>query len=435
MIRLGKLFFVLCILYVVFDVYSPAVLPHPNRLEDIFLVIPLLIAYSINPRNIFKNIIIWLLLFISYHIVSQLVVASTERYFSLSDSKRIFLMIKIFLSYLLGAYAGLYLSTLRAKRLLIVIATILGSVLLFGIMQYYNILGVDNLSRLYSSGGWQRREWIERIVYSTNRARAVGTFGNPNYFGLIIVFTHIIFTSFYFGNPVDSNLLISIVAIVCVTFAIILTGSRSALIISAMLTLIFFAHLLFFNKRTNVPYTSKIVMALCIIVALYILFSNINRIGLGSMLQVRILDLDIPSVYRVRAQLWFRNIKLISNHWAKLLFGVGPVKLSRELYSLPTFTDSQYITLLRNYGIFGLTTFISLVLCNIYISVKLFRKKIDPIVTAYGYISGLLSFSLLFMMITTDVVYEIRVISLFMLLCGFTYGLYREYGAQVCEYE
>jgi len=411
-------------------VYSPAVLPHPNRLEDIFLIIPLLIILvygRINPRNILSNSIIWLLLFIFYHIASQLIVISTEGYFSLSDSKRIFLMLKIFLSYLLGSYAGLYLSTSQAKRLLIVIATILGGVLLFGIMQYYNILGVDKLSRLYSSGGSQRSGLIEKLIHSTDSARAVGTFGNPNYFGLILVFSQLVFTSFYIGKPVRSNLLIATVAIVVVTFAIILTGSRTALIISIILTFIFYASLLFFYKGTNVSYLPKTVTVLCTAAALYFLLSNINRVGLGSTTQARILDISISSSYNTRLPLWSSNLEILSDNWAKWLFGVGPLKISREIYYLPTFTDSQYTTLLRTYGIFGLTTFIALVLCNIYISVKLFRKKVNPIVATYGYISGLLSFSLLFMMITTDVVYEIRIISLFMLLCGFTYGLYKKY--------
>jgi O-antigen ligase len=223
--------------------------------------------------------------------------------------------------------------TLNAQRLYRILYLILGLYLvatLIGLFQFYGILGFD---------------WLTAPLYSESRInsvhiRVMGTFVNPNTFGSFLAVGALLAIGLVFYER-KAGLKISLILLaLLLVFTLSLTKSRTALLSFAAG---FGALLLLFsgNRQRSL---------------LYILI-GIFGLALGALLLYYLAPHDVISRFatltditndlswQMRLYAWYVNLSLF---WQAPLIGWGPA------FAIHTpIVDSEYVLILRRYGIIG----------------------------------------------------------------------------------
>lgn len=261
--------------------------------------------------------------------------------------------------------------TYRSKDFLTCIIAIFVIVFVFALLQRFFANQVQVLTNLYAPDHQARR------VINTKRVTAL--FGNPNTCALMIC----LFSSFFFAFMARKQQLMSKrntwILIVLSLIAVLLTGSRTGLIVFGFLTLIFlytkvkrkiFFFLLF-------PLLFGLIWLLKDHILEVIRYFN-TYLYLGIKL---VLTLDTNTLlsegnsFFSRFGRWNQAIELFKE---SPLFGLGPLR-----GVITSSTDNYYIYLLVRYGIMGLLLYLLLIVYSIYLAMKA-RKK-SGYVQLFGY--------------------------------------------------
>lgn len=212
-------------------------------------------------------------------------------------------------------------------------------------MQYYNLFGINEIVRPFS----RESEAAEKMVLLVEQAgwrRALGTLGNPNYWGLALtIFACIVSYRLFWENRwIYAPLLLGLLG------SIWLTGSRSALG-SYVGALVVGGSLLLVTVRKR---PSLMVAAFLFILAL----AAITRLDLSSEAQTSDrFSLEKLNTLQMRVATWGRIWNEMSENPISFAIGQG----TRKEVNIVGYADNSYVKMLREHGLFGLIPYLFLI--------------------------------------------------------------------------
>lgn len=304
------------------------------RIEELFI-------YTILPFYIFtkfkfinssaKLFLILFFAFVGLQIVSLLygkffmgVTVGTRDYFEIIKT--------IKYGILIGAISTLKISDVQLKNILLLISLFFLFVTIIGLMQYYGILGMDRITApLY----------IQERIYDVNR-RMMGTFYNPNTFSAALSIGFIITLLNLLINKEPTKRALFFFVCFMLLWSILLTQSRTGLAVLVLGSIVFFG-LNSINNKQNLRLGLISISSFVLLAALVLSFASgdaISRYTSG-------LDVFNDTSFQLRLIAWYLNLQLFSQ---SVLFGWGPAK-----HQFTSIVDSEYILLLRQFGVIGFT--------------------------------------------------------------------------------
>lgn len=235
-----------------------------------------------------------------------------------------------------------------------VIAIVAWAVALITIMQYFNIFGLNE--RMFSHAN-ARYIWL---IEGVSWRRAVGTFGNPNYWGYLIT----VFLMFVTHSLVWRGKALYLPLAAALMYALILTGSRAALI-SYVLGMLLGGLTVALTGRSKPkgPWVVGVVIVLVIFLLLKQggeLYENEGRFSLEN-----------TATLEARIDVWKRSWGDSSHSILSLAFGMG----ERKAENIVHFGDNGYIRTLRDYGILGLALYLALLVRLVTRTIRLTRSS------------------------------------------------------------
>jgi hypothetical protein len=255
-----------------------------------------------------------------------------------------------------------------ARRFLTVlgIATLL--VCLYGWAQFLDLPGSDKLN-LYYSGGEHHDIGLklERRVYSTQ--------GNPNVLGQFLSCALICYVLTFvskFGSQIGNGMII-----LAITSTLVLTGSRYALIVSSCGVLLVFGLTLSERKCTLKLISSTFLLA--ILVWTFMVTQKADK-DATSRFQELSHPTDVQSLRDRVDVVWMDALKYFES---SIVFGHGPAK---AIFT-GVFTDSEYLDVLKSYGIIGFGFYFSIhlwVLIQLWKGLRAHRLRGSMVREAFG---------------------------------------------------
>ena len=229
----------------------------------------------------------------------------------------------------------------RALRwLLSLMAWVTAAVCVYGIAQYFSVGFTFWLNRYYS--GAEHHD-ISLALYH----RVYSTLGNPNVLGQYLSWTLLAFTLAYlFG--VGSRLRNLFVPLMCVV-TLVLTGSRYGLVAAAFGLLLMIALALAAHRPAG-----GLATLLLLIVVFGAVFANVKSAAgtTARRFDELLHPLEASSLRARLDDLWVvAGDYIAASPWV----GHGPAK---QLFD-EAYTDSEYLDVMKQYGIFGLLTYLA----------------------------------------------------------------------------
>jgi|GEM_PF-4575249 len=240
---------------------------------------------------------------------------------------------------LIVALACSRLTDFHRSHQLFVITAIL--VALITLVQYYNIYNINNtLFSIYA----ERYRWL---VEGTSWRRALGTFGNPNYWGALIVALLMYVTHLAFWQkrilylPVAGLLFISI----------LFTGSRGSLV--SYLAGLLFGTLLILMKSKDKPKPGPIILTVLILSLISTVVGNLDKYYENKDR----FSISNTHTLHSRIEIWEIALSESSDNVLSFLFGQGPRKAEKGKLLIG---DNAYVRTWRDYGLIGLFLYLLL---------------------------------------------------------------------------
>jgi len=381
------------------------------RLFDMIaiMIIILIISFAFKYPNVFlikkevfrvvPMILLILLAFISLvsqYIASVILVIPTVS----NDLFELYRYFYYFLVFFLGYISGTIFETKRFERIFLSIG---GLVIFIAILQYYNPMNVQNLISLVYT------DEKLRSVHTSN-PRVFGSMYNANWFG---VFTAI-WTSYLFHLFSNSRFKSSVLWFLFLLygfFGVYISGSRTAFILTIIGIIVSIIFSLY--KNFNVK---KVVILLTFISGLNVLLSiasenskRFNEFYLaikdGNLLEVSSFE------GRVSTMSDSMDYALINP-----LTGIG----FGNFYSL--LPHNSYLLIFIQFGIVGTAVFLTFFMYNIiHNSIKFVKcNKESESIVMLGLLTGII---FIVAMLTGEYINSIQLISFYMLLIGYVFGL------------
>lgn len=211
---------------------------------------------------------------------------------------------------------------------------------LFGLIQYFDFFHEFNEFFIEYIAPNHLNEWIRH-------RRVVGTTGNPNEFGMLMVIAFSLSLIGFLWTKKINIKIFSLVSFCIFSFIIFLTLSRSALILLLVSLLI-----ILWKYFSETGPRGRIKLALFFLPIIIILGIIVIQFAPAKFF-VRIrsaIDIGSDVSFQNRLVLWKDNI----DSWKQSpLFGWGPGK-----ETMTTIVDNEWLLLLRRYGLVGLTIFV-----------------------------------------------------------------------------
>ncbi|MDH4238383.1 MAG: O-antigen ligase family protein [Phycisphaerae bacterium] len=322
----------------------------PMRSADIIIIL-LVISRWIRSKQLYggfvfsyrNRIFSWFMLALAFLLLfSTMINVAVGRYpFFIKDLYQPIVFIRMIL--IASIAASFYFGDRQVKQFSmgIIIISLMSVVLAF--FQRFRFWYVSGLVERFYTIEWTR---LEEMGIG---ARVVGTFGNPNQFGLCLVMLAAVSLAISI-NMKGFRRLLAIGTFVSLGLAVLMTtASRTALIALFMITAI--SLLLSLRGKAIIP-----VLLLTLLVFSILIFIRIYADTLP--LNPRIKDMigvsdgkSMSSVLYARYLLWERSIREVKE---SIVFGVG---ISKTIYQT---TDNGYIIMLLRTGIIGLIIYISM---------------------------------------------------------------------------
>lgn len=374
----------------------------PNiRIEELFflLVFPLLILRKRHKKHdLYVTFFFYALIAFSISILISIYYGKFVLGVptSLNDHFELLKVIKLFI--VVFALSRFNLSNKNIYNLLYVIVFSFLLSAIIGLMQIYGILGFDQITAPFYAA--------ERIYDVHNRM--MGTFFNPNTYGTALTLGSVVSLGLLFYEKKPGRRFFLIATVILFAFCIALTQSRTAVIV-VIFAIIVITLLNFINKQFSVKY-------LIIILGL----TTVVLLGIAGLLADQILirfmalgDISEDMSWKMRLIAWYLNLTLFSE---SIMFGWGPAKLIHT-----TIVDSEYILILRRYGLIGFSFYILLYF------IPLVRSFIMQRMTGIKELMGQIIFAstLIFLIanITNPLFHEIQFMNLWALMIGIFFAI------------
>jgi len=219
---------------------------------------------------------------------------------------------------------------------------------LISVFQYHNVLSINNIMNAYFS------DKSEALAIGYHWRRIIGTYGNPNYWGLFLNFCVII--SLYF--VVFKKSYIWGIPVLLLLLGIIYTGSRTTLV-SLVISSIAIMYII---RKYKVEKISKNIIFAAMLMAVlaggvkFIFLDNKSEIYSGEGR----FSTDNITTLEMRIEHWHKMISHTFNHPMRIFIGGGESK-----GRIVVFGDNMYLKYFRDYGVIGLGIYLAL-LYSIY---------------------------------------------------------------------
>lgn len=267
-----------------------------------------------------------------------------------------------------------------------------------GLMQFYGVLGFERITAPYY--------FAERIYDIHNRM--MGTFFNPNTYGTALTLGTIVAAVLvFYEDKIHRKVLLTLIVLL-LSFTIALTQSRTAIIV-LLLGLLLIIGLNSFGNRFSLKQIAFLFAGLVVTVLLFIGILSEEIITRFSALT----DISEDASWQMRLFAWYLNLTIFSE---SILFGWGPAKMIHT-----TIVDSEYILVLRRYGIIGFTIYFFIYLIPFYRAI-LFQSK-EGIKGAMGEIILVSVVVFLVANITNPLFHEIQFMDYWMILLGIFFAM------------
>lgn len=249
-------------------------------------------------------------------------------------------LLEFFLIFIL--ISNLKISAGKIKKIYIISLFLFLISSLFGFMQYFNFYNINyRVSTYYTKSTPQ----INGLIHGS---RIIGTTGNPNEFAALMVLAAFLALAGYVFLCERKIRIFSIISFIIFSITIILTLSRTGLIILIVgsIYILFIKCTLYYGikntfKRNIILF--PLIIALIFFVMRYAPKDFFTRIDSG-------MNLNSDNSWQVRQIAW--NFALDAFKKSPI-FGWGPGK-----DSMTTIVDNEWLLLLRRYGIFGVSIFV-----------------------------------------------------------------------------
>lgn len=209
--------------------------------------------------------------------------------------------------------------------------------------QYYNLFGINEIVKPFAPENMER---MGILVSQAGWRRAVGTLGNPNYWGLLIAMWACVvsYRLFWQKRWIYAPLLLALLG------SIFLTGSRAALV-AYVGALVAGGGLFLFTVKKKPSLA---------IVTFFLVLAGVAIMRLDLSSEIETSDrysLDNLGTLEMRVNVWRRILHEMSQDPISFVVGQG----TRKGTNIVGFADNAYIKILREHGIFGLVPYLFLI--------------------------------------------------------------------------
>lgn len=276
----------------------------------------------------------------------------------------------------------------------------------FGFIQYFDLFHNFNESFIEYIAPKHLDEWMRH-------RRIVGTTGNPNEFGMLMVMaSSLALTGTLWNKRLDFKVF-SFISFCILSFTIFLTLSRSALIVF-LISLIF---ILLLKYPQKFGLRGKVRLIFLIFPTMIILGLIVIQIAPPKFVMriTSALNIEADVSFQNRLNIWKENL----NIWKQSpIFGWGPGK-----DAMTTIVDNEWLLLLRRYGIVGVIFFIFL-FWNFYSGVGKIQKKAQDnlFLGIFSVFSQASLISIAVYMIPAAFYHSLQLMPLLMTLLGLVYS-------------
>jgi len=323
----------------------------------VFSIFPLFLIFrDLNPTSQVRFFLKW---FIFFQLIQT--ISLFYGYFILDVNIGVKDFIEIFrvFSYGLTIYVVSTMSFQKAsvQTIIYIILYLFIASSLIGLFQYYGVLGFDRITApLYFPGR----------IHDVHD-RMMGTFVNPNTYGSFVSIGSIISLGLFLNEERRKIKFYTLIAFFLLTATLLLTVSRTALVsyLAGLSALI-----LLFGISKGLKWYKILFTLLGISTGL--LFIGLLLAGdIWSRLKT-ILNFMEDLSWQMRLFAWYINLQLFLE---SPLIGWGPT-----FHQFTSTVDSDYILILRRYGIIGFLVYISFYLLPLYYAIiNLKRKKFSGV--------------------------------------------------------
>jgi O-antigen ligase len=211
------------------------------------------------------------------------------------------------------------------------------------LIQYYNLFGINQIVKPYAPEDIER---MKILVEQAGWRRAVGTLGNPNYWGLIIsiVACVVSYRLFWRKRWIYAPLLLGLLG------AVLFTGSRAALVAYCGALVIGGCLFLFALKKKPSGMVVLVFAALAGVTLLRLEFTSEVETS-------ERYSLDRLGTLEMRVAMWGQILGEMSENPISFVIGQGTRKDAR----IVGFADNAYVKILREHGLIGLIPYLFLI--------------------------------------------------------------------------
>ncbi|WP_340104029.1 O-antigen ligase family protein [Rhodohalobacter sp. 8-1] len=278
---------------------------------------------------------------------------------------------------------------------------------IIGLMQYYGILGFEQITAPY---------YFANRLHDVHH-RMMGTFLNPNTYGTVITLGAVVTCVLAFYEKDFARKISLVFLVVFFSFIIALTQSRTAIIVLT-LALISVIGLNGYTGKLSFKKVALIFTGISLTVFMFLDLLSEDVLTRLSTLS----NISEDKSWQMRLFAWYLNLSIFSE---SMLFGWGPAKMIHT-----TIVDSEYFLTLRRYGIVGFTIYLFIYLIPLY-RAYLFQAK-EGIAGVMGQIILVSIIVFLVGNITNPLFHEIQFIDYWMILLGIFFAMnphaYNIYG-------
>lgn len=212
---------------------------------------------------------------------------------------------------------------------------------IIAVLQYYDIADINNYIQMYYKPDNIQYYNSSRIMQQLGYFRATSTFYNPNILGAFLLIPY----SINIANMMEKLTIRHSAMIIVVLIGIILTQSRSALFIIAIITVFSIIKTRKLGVKAINQRRKKIMILIVIVLLSYTIVQTFNF--------VRIFMSNIEVLQYSRVSAYSTFLELLTDY---PILGKSPFAFKEYPF------DSEYLLILYNFGVFGLAIYFYAVL-------------------------------------------------------------------------
>lgn len=260
----------------------------------------------------------------------------------------LFAMITIIIIYICREKEN-YLFLLKAISIVMIIISI------FGIIQYFNPFSINELYiKTYASTQY------ETLVNDYPTPRIVGTKSNPSVYG-ILMSLGVYFNLIYYKYAKKKSIIWISLALCIINLMMTLTRTIQIAFICSIVAYIMIS--IWLSRGWK-----KAILALGLSILIIFLFLMLLPSEFTWRL-FQVFNLGSSTSFMARISKWGRYIGLIQNNF---ILGIGPIK---NYISEIGYVDSEWIQIILQYGVLGLTSYVIMLLSPIHNYLKSKNNK------------------------------------------------------------